>query len=190
MKISKRNFLLLLLSLPSYRTFSCTGGPYEVIELYSERELNGIPRFEASAEKFLNQTYGKNWRYDEKLFLRLPDIAENSAVIPFETGINGNEVAVGDTELTIYAEESVHILNLEGRRDPTREIELNVVEIAKFKFYESAYPYVSTRLRLQGMNKISVFCVYANNNKDLVRVVRQPKPMYTETCKNTVYAKD
>lgn len=197
MELSKRSFLLLVLFAPSAKAFSCTGGPEQVIKRYSEKKSR-FPYIGTSAEEFLNQTYGENnWQYDDNLFVKTPEIGENSRVIPIETGIKGDAVSVGYTDLTIYAEEYIlvgkhryAIGSFEYFKETQKE--KRVFEVAKYKFYERAYPYVSTRLNLSGVSVVRIFCVFTTNNKDWVRVIWQPKPIHTndEPCTYIIYEKD
>ncbi|WP_445173686.1 hypothetical protein [Microcoleus sp.] len=185
MKISKRGFLLFLLSTPAFKAFSCTA-PYQAIERYTEKK-SILPYIGFSTEEFLDQTYGKNnWRYDENLFIKLPENLENSWVIPFEAGILRDDPSESYTELTVYAEEYIPII-FRGKGSK----EKRVFEIAKFKFYESAYPSITTRLNLSDSNEVRIFCTFTTSRKNWVRVVRQPSIMYTgNRCGITIYSKD
>lgn len=185
MKISKRYFVLFLLSTPSFKAFSCTG-PYSVIERYTEKK-SILPYIGSSMEEFLDQTYGKNnWRYDENLFIKLPETLENPWAIPFETGILRDDLSEGYVELVVYAEEYIPII-FRGIRSKEKK----VFEIAKFKFYGNAYPDIKTRLNLSDANEVRIFCTFTTSKKNRVRVVRQPSIIYTGNhCGMTIYSKD
>lgn len=199
MDTGKRNLLFLLLSATSHKAFSCESWPPFTKPYQEKRTI--LPYIGASAEEFLNQTYGENkWRLDDSLFIKIHGsvleapiwetvrykVVENAAVIKIEAGMNKEEFPAGYTELTIYAEEFVKVISR-----GIKSKELRVYELATFKLYENTCPYVSTRVNLSGTEEVNIFCVFATNGEDRVRVVRHPQRLNTTVCGYvTYYSKD
>lgn len=198
MDTCKRNLLFLLLSATSYKAFSCESWPPFTKPYQEKRTI--LPYIGTSAEEFLNQTYGENkWQFDDSLFIKIHGwirevpiwesvrykVVENTSVIPIEIGMNKEESSAGYTELTIYAEEFVKVISR-----GIKSKEQRVYELAKFRLYENAYPYVSTRVNLRDTEEVNIFCVFATNRGELVRVVKHPQRLNTTVCYITYYSKD
>ena len=112
MQIKRRSFLLLLLSIANVKATSCSFGfsfNFEVLDEETSKSMRGKEGMVA----FLNKSYGENnWEYStESLSLELPDITENSSVVPITVGSNNAQLAGVYSELTLYIEKHIRVID-------------------------------------------------------------------------------
>ena len=177
MNISRRSLLSLLLYVPSFRVYS---GCYTVNHVFEDYyiESAGIKKvcIPCDYEGFLNKRYGINsWQYDENLFMKYPKLPDNGYRVPITTGANEDTLVEKFTEVTIYIEYEVRILDkLKKFQSVQDSWEKQIIEIADFKFSEDIHPFISTLVKTNIGDRVNIFSVFTNEKKGLIKVAKPP----------------
>jgi len=172
--------------------------PYSETKNLNRNELCGYDK-SCNYEEFLNKKYGMgNWQYDENFFIKYPEIAETLAIVPITTGTKEATLAKTFTEITIYIEDHIRVINRDEYHakcvsaNKLAHDEMQILQIAKFKFDENTFLFISTGLKVvtDVGYRANLFAVFTNENKDLIRIAKPPHSIATEICIAKYFIKD
>lgn len=194
-----RALFMLVLCLSTTNAFACTLGFSFQFEALPDGDpyspMQGI-----SIEAFLNEKYGEGgWRDSGALFkLSMPEIPENSSLIPISVGSENVELAGAYEFIHIYVLKTIKVLdnsrfdadlqppifyadgtmskeNALGFGEITHE-EGRIQQVAGFVLADTALPYVSARLNLSRATRGRVFVAFVPRDKsEPVKVVGQER---------------
>jgi hypothetical protein len=177
MPITKRQFLLLpLLMVPIQKVLACMM-PDTNYKKYNETYPQDI-LVQGTLDDGLNAKYGDgNWQYDDANFQINPPprVAESPYAVPFSVSCENSELSEQMNVLTICYQDIIEIIDRGELKRGFR-----IVEAAKYRFFENAFPSVQMRFNLGDTQEVCMFAVFeSTKDKSLRKVVKQANSFAT-----------